>query len=280
VVPAVNMLSNLLHLISRGVPLHEIAKMPAKLNELHQYVQSESDRIRAETELTAAKPGSIEHRRLTNRLQAIQDGQRRLSIWPLIEAGEFSTVAEVGMTHEDLLLSRGRLSDYIERQADKLPTGASTVAHNLMLSKHTAIFRGLQKSVQYGDFLGKAVLYDHLVKTKGMPSKKALGQITEEFVNYDRLPGRTRGYLESIGMLWFYNFKLRSVKVAMSTIRNNPLHTFLAVNMPVPDFFGSAGLPVEDNALSKLLGGSLGYSIGPGQGMGAIGLNPWYNLVN
>ena len=280
VVPAVNMLANLLHLISRGVPLHTIRRMPEKLNELNQYVKMESERIAAETELTAAKAGTLEHRRLTNRLQAIQDAQHRLSIWPLIEAGEFSTVAEVGLTHEDLMLTRGRLSDYIEKQIDKLPSEVATVGHNLLLSKHTALFRGLQKSVQYGDFLAKAVMYDHLLTQKGQTKQKALSVITEEFVNYDRLPGRTRGYLESVGLMWFYNFKLRSVKVAFSTIRNNPLHTLLAFMIPEPDIFGNAGLPVEDNALSKLMGGSLWGSLGPAQGMRAIGLNPWFNAIN
>ena len=80
--------------------------------------------------------------------------------------------------------------------------------------------------------------------------------------------------------MWFYNFKLRSVKVAFSTIRNNPLHTLLAFMIPEPDIFGNAGLPVEDNALTKLMGGSLWGSLGPAQGMRAIGLNPWFNAIN
>ena len=280
VVPAVNIVSNMLHLISRGVPLHKLGDTRKKLNEVNQYVQSEIERVEAETRMTGAISGSLEHRRLVNRLQAIEDSQRRLSIWPLIEAGEFSSIAEVGLNHEDLMLSRGRLSDYIETRLDKLPTPVGTVAHNLLLSKHTALFRGLQRTVQYGDFVAKAVLFDHLVDGKKMTAKQALARITEEFVHYDRLPGRTRGYLESVGLLWFYNFKLRSVKVAFSTMRNNPLHTLLAVMAPTPDFLGTAGLPVEDNALSKLLGGSLGYSIGPGQGFNSIGLNPWFNAIN
>ena len=280
VVPAVNIVSNMLHLISRGVPLHKLGDTRKKLNEVHQYVQSEIERVEAETRMTSAISGSLEHRRLVNRLQAIEDSQRRLSIWPLIEAGEFSSIAEVGLTHEDLMLSRGRLSDFIETQIDKLPTPVGTVAHNLLLSKHTALFRGLQRTVQYGDFVAKAVLFDHLVDGKKMTAKQALARITEEFVHYDRLPGRTRGYLESVGLLWFYNFKLRSVKVAFSTMRNNPLHTLLAVMAPTPDFLGSAGLPMEDNALSKLLSGTLGYSIGPGQGINSIGLNPWFNAIN
>ena len=111
-----------------------------------------------------------------------------------------------------------------------------------------------------------------------MSKKEALGRITDEFVNYDRLSGRFRGALENLGILWFYNFKLRTTKVALSTIRNNPLHALLAMAAPAPELFGSVGLPIQENVFSKLADGSLFFSIGPGQGMNAPGLNPWVNL--
>jgi hypothetical protein len=71
-------------------------------------------------------------------------------------------------------------------------------------------------------------LYDDLLKRKGLTKEQALGKITDEFVNYDKLPGRARGYLEDTGLLWFYNYKLRITKVALSIMRNNPLHLLLA----------------------------------------------------
>jgi len=107
-----------------------------------------------------------------------------------------------------------------------------------------------------------------------------VGRVTEEFVNYDRLPGRFRGYMESMGLMWFYNFKIRSVKVAMSMIRNNPVHAALAVMAPTPTMFGNVGLPLQDNLLTVGADGRLGYSFGFGQGIRAHNLNPWMNLVN
>ena len=83
-----------------------------------------------------------------------------------------------------------------------------------MVARDTALFQGLQKMVQYGDFIAKAVMYDDLMKRKGLTKEQALGKITDEFVNYDKLPGRARGYLEDTGLLWFYNYKLRITKIA------------------------------------------------------------------
>jgi len=141
------------------------------------------------------------------------------------------------------------------------------------------LFRGLEKSVQYGDFISKAILYDHLTKKMGKTQAEALASVTEEFVNYDRLPGRTRGALEDFGLLWFYNFKLRSVKIALSIIRNNPIHALTMGLLPAPYFF-DGGTALTDNLLTKILRGNILFSVGPEMGVRAIGLNPWANIVN
>ena len=85
--------------------------------------------------------------------------------------------------------------------------------------------------------------------------------------------------MENLGLLWFYNFKIRSVKVAASMIRNNPVHALMASLAPAPELFGTVGLPTQDNMISKLMDGTLDYSIGPGQGLRSMGLNPWINLT-
>ena len=41
-----------------------------------------------------------------------------------------------------------------------------------------------------------------------------------------------------------------------------------------------AGTVLDDNLISKAFDGGLGYSMGPGMGVRAVGINPWVNLVN
>lgn len=278
IVPTANFISNVFQLISRGVTPWMIARtMPTKLAEINSYVRSHLRQIDLEAELRAVGDNALAERRIRAELRSITDSHRRLSIWPLIEAGEFSTIADVGMTPEDLELSSGKVGTWMERQVDKLPDSMKTAARYGLISRDTALFQGLQRSVQYGDFLAKAVLYDHLTENKKLAKADALGRITEEFVNYERLPGRVRGGLENAGLLWFYNFKLRITKVALSTLRNNPLMALTTGLMPLPS---GAGLPVDDNVIAKSLQGSLGHSIGPGMALRAPTLMPWYNFVN
>lgn len=280
VVPIANLMSNMYQLVARGVPLRALAKgMPSKLTEVENYTKTQVRLIEAEAELRASGGDLRVERRLKTEIQAIKDSHKRMSIWPLIEAGEFSGISDAGMTRNEIPLTSGRLQAYMEQAASKLPGWGSTVGRYALVTKDTALFQGLQKSVEYGDFLAKAILFDHYVGNKGMTKAEAMAKVTEEFVNYDRLAGRNRSYLESIGMLWFYNFKIRSVKVAASMIRNNPVHTLLSTLAPQPDLFGTIGLPTEDNMITKLMDGTLDRSIGPGQGFHSAMLNPWVNLT-
>lgn len=97
-----------------------------------------------------------------------------------------------------------------------------TAGKNLLITKDTALYRGLNRSVQYGDFIAKAVLYDHMAE-QGVDQRTILDTLAEEFVNYNRLAGRGRDFLESIGLLWFFNYKLRIQKVLLNTIRERPV---------------------------------------------------------
>lgn len=280
VVPVINFMSNVFQLISAGVPVQNVVKeLPKKLSEIHSYTESYARMTEAQAELLAASENPVQARKLEAEIQSIEDSHRRMSIWPLLEAGEFSTVTDIGRAVEGTSLTTGRLGEYMESLADKLPPAVRTAARYGLVSKDTALYQGLQKSVLYGDFISKAVLYDDLVKRQRKGKKAALAQITEEFVNYDVLPGRFRGKIENVGLIWFYNYKVRSAKVAAARMRNNPVHTLMALTLPGRHVFGDAGLPIEDNIFSKVAEGTLGYSIGPGMAESGIGLNPWVNLT-
>lgn len=280
VVPAVNFLANLYQMVARGVPVKNIAKsIPQKTAEINQYLKSRLRQVDAEAELRAAtNPNQI--RKLKVEIQSITDSHKRMSIWPLLEAGEFSSIADAGIGRDDILITEGKLHEYMEKLADKLPKSVRTAGRYALITKDTALFQGIQKTVEYSDFIAKAIIYDELTQRKGKTREEALGRVTEEFVNYDRLPGRFRGYMESVGLMWFYNFKIRSAKVAVSMIRNNPVHAAMAMLAPTPTMFGNVGLPIQDNIFSIAAKGGLDYSWGFGQGLRAHNLNPWMNLVN
>lgn len=277
VVPAANMISNVGQLRSRGVAWHRIWNgLPQKTAEVHQYAKNQVERAQLMAEAKTVEAGSKEAQQIQRRLMLLAEQNERMSIHALVQAGEFSSITDVGITSEDIDVLTGKFDEWLERQLQKMPRALRTAAEYGYVSRHTALFRGLQKAVQYGDFVAKAVLYDHLLETQGMSPDEALSVISDEYVNYDRLPSRGRGYLESVGGLWFFSYKMRIAKIAMSMLRNQPLHLLLAEALPLP---GIAGSPLTDNVVAGLVGGTLGYSVGPGMMLEGALMNPWVSLV-
>ncbi len=283
VVPIANLTANVFQLMSRGVPARTIISgLRNKTNEINDYIKRREREIDLDTELLAARGANntVRIRKIETELQSIRDSYKRLSIWPLIEAGEYSAISDGGVTQEDLALANGRWVNFVEGIADKLPNGLKTPYRYAMITRDTALFQGLARSVQYGDFLGKAILYEDMVQRKKVKSEDALAQISEEYVNYNRLAGRTRNYLEASGLIWFWNFKLRIMKIAAQMVREHPFRALMLTNLaPNIPMIGSIGSPITDNFASILADGKLGYSMGPGMGLNAPQINPWYNLI-
>ncbi|AMD43541.1 virion RNA polymerase [Pseudomonas phage ZC08] len=275
VIPAVNGLSNILHMMARGVPLQSIVRgIPRKLAEIEQYSQGMKRIIEIESEILASsEPAQI--RRLEAERSSILEHHRSLSIYPLIESGEFASIVSVQIDQESGDLNKGKIAEYLESKINQLPSGGRTLANNLLISKNTAIYQFLQKSVDYGDFIAKAIIFDDIVQRQKRSPQYALGRIKEEFINYDYLPGRVRGALEANGLLWFFNFKLRSLKIALSMIRENPITALMTVGaVPMSTPVGNLGLPLDDNILSQTFTGAVGYSIGPEMGINSAMLHP------
>lgn len=281
VVPFGNLVSNVWQLSTRGVPLTTIAKMAPKVfAETTQYLKNREAGINLQYQYnTATDP--VEKRRLRARMDTLLAMNAKMSIAPLIEAGEFTTVAE-GMTEMDTALINGNLSNWIEDRVNKMPYGVKEFARQGLLLKDTALYKGLDRMTQYGDFISKAIYYHHLTEQKKEAKDAALIKITQEFINYNLLSGRTQDYLESIGLAWFWKFKLRAASVAVDMIQNNPFRVFLhTAGVPFTDLVQfDPGNIVEDNFLMKTVGGGAGYSIGPGMGINAVGLNPWVNGID
>jgi hypothetical protein len=271
-----NYLSNALYLLSLGIPPQELLKNSRqKFLEISKYAKNNDEILKLNMDLSSADTNAKE-RSIKARIQMLTDENNSLSIAPLLEAGEFSTISE-SLTEQDLEFSDGRFVSFLEKQAGKLPGFAETGVKNLLVTKDTALFQALNRGVQYGDFISKAVLYDHLVQKEGMTEEEALFRVSEEFVNYNKNAGRGRDALESLGLLWFMNYKIRIMKIGIRMARENPFKFMLYASgagmMPNVETIQSS------SALGAIADGSFGYSIGPEMGIDSIGMSPWSALA-
>lgn len=279
VVPMINIASNLLQLKTYGLGIDDFKEIPSIISQIETYLKNQLEIIDLETQLNSAVNDPHRRNMLQAQLDAKQNAQKALTdIYPLIQQGEFSTIADVGLTTDELDLASGRITEYLDKAVNKLPGAVKQVGRYLLITEDTPIYRVLNKSVQYGDFVAKVLLYKHLVKNDGLSEKEALGNVREAFVDYDKYTGRTRQLLENYGLSWFYNYKLRSVKSAVYMLRHKPLASLLSLAVPTDLFFGTIGTPLTENVFSKLE--DLSQSIGPNMGFRAPEMHPIVNLLN
>ena len=279
VVPMINIASNLLQLKTYGLGIDDFKEIPSIISQIETYLKNQLEIIDLETQLNSAVNDPHRRNMLQAQLDVKQNAQKALTdIYPLIQQGEFSTIADVGLTTDELDLASGRITEYLDKAVNKLPGAVKQVGRYLFITEDTPIYRALNKSVQYGDFVAKVLLYKHLVKNDNLSEKEALGNVKEAFVDYDKYTGRTRQFLENYGLSWFYNYKLRSVKSAVYMLRHKPLASLLSLAVPTDLFFGTIGTPLTENVFSKLE--DLSQSIGPNMGFRAPEMHPIVNLLN
>ena len=256
VVPFCNICSNILQLRMRGIPLTYIAeKIATKTLEAEQYNTLLNNQLKIRAKIaTFPDPNDQGAIKLKRRLEIIEDKIGLLSINPMIEAGELSTINDVGDDYNQSVLT-GTWADKLNEEVGKLPDSMIQAGKWLTVSKDTAMYKILEKATIYGDFVAKSIYYDWLTE-HGTQVNDALIKSMNEFVNYDMLAGRNREYLENLGVLMFYNYTLRSLRTAFDIMIHNPVSALLALNL-FPDFI-TANNVFTDSFIGKLAGGRLG----------------------
>lgn len=256
VVPFCNICSNILQLRMRGIPLEYIAeKIATKTLEAEQYNTLLNNQLKIRAKIaTFPDPNDQGAIKLKRRLEIIEDKIGLLSINPMIQAGELSTINDVGDDYNQSVLT-GTWADKLNEEVGKLPDSMIQAGKWLTVSKDTAMYKILEKATIYGDFVAKSIYYDWLTE-HGTQVNDALIKSMNEFVNYDMLAGRNREYLENMGVIMFYNYTLRSLRTAFDIMLHNPISALLALNL-FPDFM-TANNVFTDSFIGKLAGGRLG----------------------
>lgn len=278
-VPFTNLTANILQLRMRGIPFSYISKeILNKVSELEHYNTLSKNMLKLETKLATLKePSSPEGKRLQSKIDSIKASIDVLSIAPMINAGELSTINDVGDDYNSSLFT-GHWAEKIEEYVAKLPDSVVQFGKYIMVSKDTGLYQLMEKATIYGDFVSKSIYYDWLLKN-GEDVTKATMKAMNEFVNYDMLAGRNREYLENMGVLWFYNYKLRILRTMADIALHNPVSALLAMYI-APEFIAKNNV-FADSFLGKLIDGKLGGTfLNPAMLEAPITKNPIVELMS
>lgn len=266
-----NGMANQFQLLQNGVPVTKLLSAQSqKVSEVNTYLKYEKRLTQIGVELASNRDPALRVQ-LEREVKSIQDAQSRMSIAPLIRAGELPAIAE-GLSETDEFTILSDFTGWMEGKMKAVPEPLTLAGKYAVIAKDTAIYQGLNRMIQYGDFVAKATLFDHL-KSQGKTEAEALRQVSDDFVNYNLLPGRTRTYLESMGLTWFLNYKIRIQKIMFRAIRNNPL-AFL--------MWGTAANAVGAESLFDANAAAIHWdpAFGPGQFFRAHDVLAWNQLID
>lgn len=284
-VPAQNITANVIELNMLGVPFSEIRKgVIEKTRECETYLRYQQELVRLEYQQAQQTANADALDKINKRIDEINTDIKKLTIYPLIEMGEFNTITDVTTIREDLALVQGNYGTMLDEKIEQLPDDVKKGLKQLVLTKDTGFYKLLAKATQYGDLVAKSILYDDVLKRQKKGRKQAEYMATTFFVDYDLMPGRTRDYLESIGLMWFYNYKLRMSKVLVHMFRENPLRLLLWGVTPQGLGFSALDTPLKDSFLGRLLGfgpalSGTAFAGAPGMVITALTSNPWLILA-
>jgi len=273
-----NILSNMSQLSMYGIdPITQYRNAKKYIAELNQHMRH-NDRV---IEISFEKSSTKDKNKLAlldKELNIIKEQESKFGIKPLLDSGEFNTIAEDLSDNNNKELLSGKYTDWIESKLDTLPDNVKTLAKYAYISKDTSLFKGLEKTVLFSDFVAKATLHNHLMN-QGKSLKEANSIVSEAFINYNFVSGRTRDYLESIGLVWFFNYKLRILKSVKYLLLNNPLSTLLNSIMLQGLPLIEVDTPLNSNVIASGLKGELKYAVGPEMLEAGLNLNPWVNIT-
>ena len=184
IIPVANFSSNVIQLLSYNISPRDIYQgYKNKLVEVETYIKAEKRLMQLEAQLTAFSKSPEKLTKIEAERLSIEDMTKGLSIWPLIEAGMFSSISE-GMAEIDSSIVKAEWADKLEAALDNIPQKLGTVGRYAAMTQDSEIFKLLARATMYGDFLGKSILYDHQVKKNKKTPEQALRHASEAFVNY------------------------------------------------------------------------------------------------
>jgi hypothetical protein len=226
-VPYNNFLASVHLVLANGVPITKVIKWYRHgMKEVQDFNRLERERVALTVQIAgttdAAEKTKLEAMR-NSKVQAIQ----RLSIYPLIAAGDLSDLPE-GLEDTPSHTYLGDLASWVNGHLrTKVHPKAPAYLANAIFAKDSTLHDAMSKAIQAGDFLARYAIYQHMLET-GHQQEDAIDTVRDELVSYQSNPGRMRAGLESYGLIWWSQFTIRAQNVILNRFRKNPFSFFVA----------------------------------------------------
>ena len=227
VVPAQNMLSNVLQLVTAGVPVNKVIPLMIEgYRNAKAYTTNQSKIISIEHQLATRKLSLPEQAKLKAEIKMLEQANNRNPARVLVQNGILTSVTDLSITNdkEDNQFS---MFDQLSKKVglDKVQSAVPQGVKEVLIQDGTKMHNVMMQLMDYGDFTAKYALYQHMVNTRGLDSEHAINVIRDEFVDYAMNRGREFDWMNKVGLTWFLSYKLAIQKIFFRNLRRNALRT-------------------------------------------------------
>ena len=269
VVPFINAAANVLLLhFSLGIPLDDLARL---YKENSVYTQRYIKLSREEIKYRTLRDSAVDPRKKAEYDRRMNDAikeYKNLPIYRLIKEGEISSINVESNIYEEVEILKNRGADWLNTALNNAPTSKKikNIASEAFMVKGSETYKAMAEFTNMGDFLAKTVGYRYLTERSKKYNKPQLNHdearniVSILFVDYDQFVGRERDWTNKIGLTWFMTYKYRMIPAALLSMLLNPARMVLGTAFEMATGFG--GTPIMENIFSKIISGSISYSVG------------------
>jgi hypothetical protein len=228
IVTLANTMSNVLQLWLSGVPMTYVAKNYTNSFEaLRRYKRFDErlgqvNYLLLDTSLSPRQRAKLEEEKLQLESELTEN-----PIGELIDEGVLPNIVEdMASRPEDFSIKSAvgkklKGAEAYNKAMAKMPESMKNLTRELFMTQDSEVYKILNGFAQFSDFGARAVRYKFLVEN-GMDKQTAIGEVMDEYINYDLPTGRYLQFLNDIGIVWFSKYLIRVQKTIVKLFLENP----------------------------------------------------------
>lgn len=217
-----NLAENLFTLNMKNIPVtYALPKMVEGLKEVERYRTEAKEASQLHITLKTHRVPKSDSR--WKRFQKLKNSLAANPVAPLINNGFFMAIAEdLDSTNEQGYLKRIEKKWEKSAVAEHTPQLLQNIIKEAFMTESTDTHKALRRAVQVSDFISRYALYEYRKEQGNTNKLDLIHEIDQTFINYNVPMLKSLQYLDSVGATQFSRFWLRSHRVALRLLRENP----------------------------------------------------------
>ncbi len=218
-----NILSNTIISFMHGTPLNYITKKQGEaVLAVEDYTVKHRQKLVLEQRLATVDISPAAKKNIEAKIVQLNADMDKSPIKSLIDEGLLNSIVEDVTTDDSDFGIKGEVFKYLAGKTKWVPKPVVTAYEIGQIGPKTALYKLLEKTTRYSDFVARHAMYEWYTQERGMPKVEALQLVTETFVNYELPTSKELQYLNDMGAYMFTKYAVRIQKTIYKLLVDKP----------------------------------------------------------